>query len=484
MNDYLHKNRRWGVLLALLVVTALVIAACGGGSEPQATAVPAAGDAAATTEAAAGTTEATTDAAAASGSVTDTTGTAATGTETETQAAAVTPYPTVPPPAEVAQGGASAKAPAERADMYSAAPEMTIDPAKFYYATFKTDKGDIKVQLFADRAPETVNNFVYLANEGFYNDTTFHRVIDGFMAQGGDPTGTGTGGPGYQFADEIWPGAAFDRGGLLAMANAGPGTNGSQFFLTFGPTEWLNGQHTIFGEIVEGMDVLDKITRVEPGAGQTGDKLYTVTIEESDTSNLPTPTALPPTPTPFAPSADMGTDRPLASVPLEQRAGYFNAAPENTLDTSKGYTATITTSQGELVVTLLDDVAPVAVNNFVTLANLGYYDGTPINDVAPGELVVLGSPTGNPSADVGYTIKPEVSLPITPTVGSVAYRSVGQDQDGSILASGSQLYLAVTAPPADVNTSYSFFGQIVSGQDILPSLTVSDTIESVKVETK
>ena len=484
MNYLNAKNRRWGGMAALLVVTALVVAACGGGSQPQATAVPAAGDAAATTETTTETTGATSEAAAASGSVTDTTGMAVTGTETETQAAAVTSYPTVPPPAEVSQGGASAKAPAERADMYSAAPAMTIDPAKFYYATFKTDKGDIKVQLFADRAPETVNNFVYLANEGFYNDTTFHRVIDGFMAQGGDPTGKGTGGPGYQFADEIWPGAAFDRGGLLAMANAGPGTNGSQFFLTFGPTEWLNGQHTIFGEIVEGMDVLDKITRVEPGSGQTGDKIYTVTIEESDTSNLPTPTPLPPTPTPFAPSADLGADRPLASVPLEQRAGYFNAAPENTLDTSKGYTATITTSQGELVVALLDDVAPVAVNNFVTLANLGYYDGTPINDVAPGELVVLGSPTGNPSADIGYTIKPEVSLPITPTVGSVAYRSVGQDQDGSILASGSQLYLAVTAPPADVNTSYSFFGQIVSGQDILPSLTVSDTIESVKVETK
>ena len=305
--------------------------------------MPAAGDAAATTEA--DDDEATGQDAAASGSVTDTTGTAATGTETETQAAAATPYPTVPPPAEVSQGGASAKAPAERADMYSAAPEMTIDPAKFYYATLKTDKGDIKVQLFADRAPETVNNFVYLANEGFYNDTTFHRVIEGFMAQGGDPTGTGSGGPGYQFADEIWPGAAFDRPGLLAMANAGPGTNGSQFFLTFGPTEWLNGQHTIFGEVVEGMDVLDKITRVEPGAGQTGDKLYTVTIEESDTQ-------LAADADPAAADADAvcaqrrpGYGPAAGRLPLDERAGYFNTAPENTLDTSKGYTATITTSR-------------------------------------------------------------------------------------------------------------------------------------------
>jgi cyclophilin family peptidyl-prolyl cis-trans isomerase len=293
------------------------------------------------------------------------------------------------------------------------------------------------------------------------------------------------GGPGYQFGDEIWPGATFDRPGLLAMANAGPGTNGSQFFVTFGPTDWLDGQHTIFGEVLEGQDVLAAINRAEPGSDIAPDMLYTVLIEESETSTLPTPTPLPPTPTPFAPSGDMGADKPLAALPLEERAGYFNTAPENTLDTTKGYTATITTSQGDLVVTLYDDVAPVAVNNFVTLAQLGFYDGTPFNDVSPGELIVLGSPTGDPSADVGYTIKPEVSLPITPTVGSVAYRSLGQDpEDASIVASGSQLYLAVLAPPADVNVSYSFFGQIVEGLDILPSLTVSDTIESVTVEVK
>jgi cyclophilin family peptidyl-prolyl cis-trans isomerase len=457
-------------LVTLLLVTALVIAACGGG-QPQPTAVPA-GDAAADT----GTAEATSADAAATAS-----GDAAVPAETAVQS---TPAPTVPPPAEVSEGAASAKAPAERADMYSEAPAMTIDPAKFYYATLKTDKGDIKVQLFADRAPETVNNFVYLAREGFYNDTNFHRVIEGFMAQAGDPTGTGSGGPGYQFADEIWPGATFDRPGLLAMANSGPGTNGSQFFLTFGPTDWLNNQHTIFGEIVEGQEVLDKITRVEPGMGQTGDKLYTVMIEESESSTLPTPTPLPPTPTPFAPSSVEPGDRPLAAVPLDERGGYFNAAPEVTIDTAKGYTATITTSQGDLVVALYDDAAPTAVNNFVMLADMGFYDGTPINDVSPGELIVLGSPTGDPSVDVGYTIKPEVSLPITPTLGSVAYRSLGQDADGSIIASGSQLYLAAVAPPADVNVSYSFFGQIVEGLDILPSLTVSDTIESVTVEVK
>ena len=154
--------------------------------------------------------------------------------------------------------------PMERNGMFSEAPDMIIDPEKYYYATIVTEQGDIKLQLFADRAPVTVNNFVYLANQGFYDNTTFHRVLDGFMAQAGDPTGTGSGGPGYQFADEFAPGLIFDRPGLLAMANAGPGTNGSQFFITFAPTEWLDGGHTIFGEVIEGNEVLGELDPPRP----------------------------------------------------------------------------------------------------------------------------------------------------------------------------------------------------------------------------
>ena len=143
---------------------------------------------------------------------------------------------------------------------YSGPPPMVIDPSKKYFATFHTEAGDFQVELFAPQAPQTVNNFVFLAREGFYNGTTFHRVIRDFMAQGGDPTGTGTGGPGYKFADE--PGALalkHDQAGILSMANAGPNTNGSQFFITIAPTEWLTGKHTIFGELVEGKDVVEKI---------------------------------------------------------------------------------------------------------------------------------------------------------------------------------------------------------------------------------
>ena len=379
-------------------------------------------------------------------------------------------------------GAAAALAPNEREGMYDTAPEMSIDPNKYYYATLATEQGDIKLQLFADRAPMTVNNFVFLAREGFYDNTTFHRVLADFMAQAGDPTGTGMGGPGYTFADEIWPGGSFDRRGLLAMANAGPGTNGSQFFITFAPTQWLDGNHTIFGEVIEGDDVLSKLTLRDPQSNpsEPGDLIQSITVEETDSSILPTPTPLPPTPTPFPPTAMTG-DRPLAERSGAERANFFNTPPEMVIDTAKHYTATIRTSQGDMVATLYDDDAPVAVNNFVVLANLGFFDDTPVNDVNPEQLVVIGAPDNDPGSDVGYVFFPEVGLPETPAIGSISYRSLQQDASGSVIASGSQLFLALAAPPADVNEAYSFFGKIVEGVDILSSLTVSDTIQSITI---
>ncbi len=189
-------------------------------------------------------------------------------------------------PAEAANGAAAALEPAERNNMYGAAPEMTIDTEAVYYATFKTEKGDMRLRLFADQAPVTVNNFVFLARDGYYNNTHFHRVLENFMAQGGDPTGSGAGGPGYQFQDETDSSLQFDRAGLLAMANAGPNTNGSQFFITFAETPWLNGNHTIFGEVVEGSDVLFSLTIRDPmaaGAAEfPGDLLMTIEIEQAE----------------------------------------------------------------------------------------------------------------------------------------------------------------------------------------------------------
>lgn len=169
------------------------------------------------------------------------------------------------------------------ANQYRQAPAMQIDPNKHYVAVFHTDKGDFQVELFAKQAPITVNNFVFLAREGFYNGVTFHRVISGFMAQGGDPTGTGTGGPGYKFDDE--PGALalkHDGPGILSMANAGRNTNGSQFFITFGPTPHLNGKHGVFGRISSGMDVVNSLRERDPGRDrQPGDAIRSLDILES-----------------------------------------------------------------------------------------------------------------------------------------------------------------------------------------------------------
>ena len=168
------------------------------------------------------------------------------------------------------------------AKQWNKAPEMVIDPKKHYKANIDTDKGEMVVELFADKAPKTVNNFVFLAREGFYDGTIFHRVINDFMVQGGDPTGTGTGGPGYRFADEFAPGLKHDKPGMLSMANAGPGTNGSQFFITHVPTPWLDGKHTIFGQVVEGMDVLMSIPARDPNQRNApAVKINKVTIEES-----------------------------------------------------------------------------------------------------------------------------------------------------------------------------------------------------------
>jgi cyclophilin family peptidyl-prolyl cis-trans isomerase len=168
------------------------------------------------------------------------------------------------------------------AKQWSTPPEMQIDPAKNYKARMETDKGTMVIELFADKTPITVNNFVFLAREGYYDNVIFHRVISDFMVQGGDPTGTGRGGPGYKFQDEFVPSLKHDKQGILSMANAGPFTNGSQFFITHGPTPHLNGKHTVFGQVVEGLDVLMSIPARDPGnVSAPAVKILSVTIEES-----------------------------------------------------------------------------------------------------------------------------------------------------------------------------------------------------------
>jgi len=158
------------------------------------------------------------------------------------------------------------------AKQWDCPPAMQIDPKKLYRITMKTNRGDIELEFYPQHAPKTVNNFVFLAREGFYDGVTFHRVIGDFMIQGGDPTGTGRGGPGYQFEDELKGNPLIHEAKVISMANAGPGTNGSQFFITHSPQPHLNGKHTVFGKVVAGQAVVDAIRQ--------GDRMEHVSISE------------------------------------------------------------------------------------------------------------------------------------------------------------------------------------------------------------
>lgn len=151
-------------------------------------------------------------------------------------------------------------------------PEMQIDPVKAYRAIIETNRGIIELDFYPQHAPKTVNNFVFLAREGFYDDVSFHRVISDFVIQGGDPTGTGRGGPGYRFEDELKGNPLKHETGVISMANSGPNTNGSQFFITHSPQPHLDGRHTVFGKVVSGQEVVDVI--------QQGDTILTVKIHE------------------------------------------------------------------------------------------------------------------------------------------------------------------------------------------------------------
>ncbi len=158
------------------------------------------------------------------------------------------------------------------AKQWNSPPEMQIDPQKNYVVNMETNKGAIEITLYPEHAPQTVNNFVFLVREGFYDGVSFHRVISNFVIQGGDPTGTGRGGPGYRFEDELRGNPLKHETGMLSMANAGPNTNGSQFFITHSPQPHLDGRHTVFGKVTEGMDVVNAIRQ--------GDKMTEVTVVE------------------------------------------------------------------------------------------------------------------------------------------------------------------------------------------------------------
>ncbi|MGB2894609.1 MAG: peptidylprolyl isomerase [Anaerolineales bacterium] len=361
---------------------------------------------------------------------------------------------------------------AEKELRWDSPPGLTIDLDKVYIATLITEKGDVRVELFAQDAPITVNNFVFLAEQGYYDETTFHRVLPDFMAQGGDPTGTGTGGPGYQFEDEIVHGVTFNREGLLAMANSGPGTNGSQFFITFGAAPWLNGMHTIFGQVIEGMDVIHSLTMRDPAEAPDypGDRLKRVEIEVAERSQLPTPT---PMDDAVIPIPEEG--RPLAEIPPEERERLFNGMPEMVIELDKEYVATIVTSKGTILAKLEPLSAPVSVNNFLVLANLGYWDGFPISNAQPEAFFVTGSPGSRPDSDVGYTLPSENGSAATRGAIGFWFRT------DMLASSGSQIFITLDDLPG-MEEFFTVFGYVTRGIEVADALTIEDHIVSITVD--
>jgi cyclophilin family peptidyl-prolyl cis-trans isomerase len=284
-------SRRRTLALGAAAVAAMALAACGNSSNDQSqnAANTARAAASALPAGALSTAQALASAVPPGGAATAQA--AATGAA-PTVAAAASRAPSVASAATTAGGAANASDPSSRNNKYKAPPAMTIDKAKKYTATIVTNKGTMKAELYADTAPITVNNFVFLAKDGFYDGVTFHRIVAGFVVQGGDPTGTGTGGPGYKFADEPIPANRNYEKGTLAMANSGPNTNGSQFFICLDNLTAkgaLPKQYNLFGKVTDGLDTLDKILAVPRTMGSDGaqskptEKVFmqTVTIEST-----------------------------------------------------------------------------------------------------------------------------------------------------------------------------------------------------------
>jgi cyclophilin family peptidyl-prolyl cis-trans isomerase len=362
---------------------------------------------------------------------------------------------------------------AERQDRFSGPAAQAIDPQAIYVATIVTDKGNIVAELYQD-TPGGTNNFVTLAQNGFYDGLTFHRVVPGFVIQGGDPAGDGSGGPGYTIPAEI---NHTHNKGALAWARTGDEVNpernssGSQFYITLDKTSSLDGGYSVFGQVIEGMDVTEKIA--------IGDKIQKIEISQATASQMPTPE---PTPTPYAPTSQEG--RPLAALPLDQRSSVYNAAPAMTIDPNKSYQATIETAKGNIVVDLNAKLAPLSVNNFVTLANLGYFDGMPVAHTDPSSYMVSGSPAKQPGSDVGYTFPLEETAAASDIVtGTLSMWAVADPVSGAPVASGSQFLIWQILVPQNPGY-FNSFGKVVEGMDVVSELAIDDIIKSITITEK
>lgn len=371
---------------------------------------------------------------------------------------------------------------AGRAFGFQEPPEMAIDPDKVYHATFTTDKGDIVVELYSQEAPIAANNFVVLSEMGFYDGMPITPAGPPMALLTGDPSGDGNGGPGYEIPAEIGvPNPEGTLGYLRLPDQFNPErvSNGSQLYLTLEAVPQIDGVYSAFGLVVEGLDVAQSIVE--------GDLIQQVVISEVEERQAPTPPPPTPTPTPFAPAPDASGARPLADLDPAERNGMFNSPPEMQLEEGVDYTARIVTDKGDIVVDLYEEQTPLTVNNFVTLANLGFYDNTNFHRVIEDFMAQAGDPSGTGAGGPGYQFEDEIVPELVfDSAGILAMANAGPGTNGS------QFFLTF-APTDWLNGQHTIFGKILEGEDVLGEITLRDpaaatdpgtVIEQILIETR
>ncbi len=368
----------------------------------------------------------------------------------------------------------------QRSGYFAQAPEMVIDPDTIYLATITTAKGDIVLELYSQEAPVAVNNFVVLAEMGFYDAMPLYPVGPPNAVLTGDPIGDGQGNPGYDVAAEIGvPNLAGTMGYLRFPDQVNPErlSNGSQVYITLEPVPDIDGVYAAFGQVIEGQDVLEQIV--------LGDVIETIAISEADERVAPTPAPPTPTPTPFAPTS--AEDRPLAAIDPAERIDIFNIPPAMELEAGADYVARITTDLGDIVIDLFEEQTPVTINNFVTLANLGFYDNTLFHRVIDGFMAQAGDPSGTGRGGPGYVFEDEIVPELVfDKAGLLAMANAGPGTNGS------QFFITFDA--ADwLNGQHTIFGQVIEGEDLLAQIQRRDPvdpsapatmIETITIETK
>ena len=350
-----------------------------------------------------------------------------------------------------------------RAFIFQEAPDMTIDPDKVYLATFETTKGNFTAELYSQEAPIAANNFVILSEMGYYDGMPIFPAGPPMALLTGDAAGDGNGSPGYDFAAEIGvPNPAGTVGYLRLPDQVNPErvSNGSQLYITLEAVPEIDAVYSAFGIILEGLDVAQSI--------EQGDIINQVVISEAEERNAPTPPPPTPVPTPFAPTSDGSDDRPLAALDPAERNGMFNSPPEMQLEEGVDYTPRIVTDKGDIVVDLYEEQAPVTVNNFVALANQGFYDDTMFHRVLEGFMAQAGDPTGTGTGGPGYTFQDEIVPELLfDGAGILAMANAGPSTNGS------QFFITYDAAEW-LNGLHTIFGKVIEGEDVLAEINLRD----------